>query len=150
MHGVHPHVGGVQGGTSLVSDDTADYADRIGHGTAVAAAIREKSPGVDLLAVRIFERQLATDVSVLVRAITWAADAGAHLINLSLGTANPAHAERLASAIHHATSRGSLVVSARESNGVDWLPGSLPGVVGVVADWTCERDELGIVGPTSR
>jgi subtilisin family serine protease len=145
IHAAHPHVGGVQGGMSFVSDDVNDYADRLGHGTAVAAAIREKSPGVDLLAVRIFERQLATDVNVLVRAITWAADAGAHLINLSLGTANPAHGERLAGAIQHAASRGSLVVSARESNGVDWLPGSLTGVVGVVADWACERDEIAVV-----
>jgi subtilisin family serine protease len=142
IHAAHPHVGGVQGGMSFVSDDVNDYADRVGHGTAVAAAIREKSPSVDLLAVRIFERQLATDVNVLVRAITWAADAGAHLINLSLGTANPAHRERLAAAIQHAASRGSLVISARESNGVDWLPGSLTGVVGVVADWACERDQI--------
>lgn len=134
---------------SFVSDDVTDVVDRIGHGTAVAAAIREKSPGVDLLAVRIFERRLATDVDVLVRAITWAADHGAHLINLSLGTANAAHTERLAAAIRHATSLESLVVSARESDGVNWLPGSLRGVAGVVADWTCERDEIDVTAPSA-
>jgi subtilisin family serine protease len=149
VHADHPHVGGVQGGVSFASDDVADFVDRIGHGTAVAAAIREKSPGVDLLAVRVFERRLATDVDVLVRAITWAADHGAHLINLSLGTANAAHAERLAAAVQHAASHGSLVVSARQSNGVDWLPGSLPGVAGVVADWTCERDELEVTAASA-
>ena len=76
------------------------------------------------------------------RAIAWSADAGAQLINLSLGTANFANADRLASAVAHATLRGALVVSARESNDVEWLPGSLPGVVGVVADSTLERDML--------
>jgi len=149
VHADHPHVGGVQGGTSFASENVTDFVDRIGHGTAVAAAIREKSPDVDLLAVRVFERRLATDADVLVRAITWAADHGAHLINLSLGTANPAHGERLAAAIQHAASRGSLVVSARESNHVDWLPGSLPGVAGVVADWTCERDVIGVTAPSA-
>jgi hypothetical protein len=34
------------------------------------------------------------------------------------------------------------VVSARESDGVEWLPGSLPGVAGVLVDWECERDAL--------
>ncbi|MEP6496125.1 MAG: S8 family serine peptidase [bacterium] len=145
VHADHPHIGGVQGGHSFASDSATDYVDRIGHGTAVAAAIREKSPGVALLAVRIFERQLATGVDVLGQAIRWAADAGAHLINLSLGTANPAHRDRLLQAIEYATARGALVVSARESNGVDWLPGSLSGVAGVMADWTCERDAIEVL-----
>ncbi|HEX3868507.1 MAG TPA: hypothetical protein VHV78_17205, partial [Gemmatimonadaceae bacterium] len=42
IHGDHPHVGGVQGGTSFVSSGrNTDTTDRIGHGTAVAAVIRE-------------------------------------------------------------------------------------------------------------
>ena len=113
----------------------------------MAAAIREKSPGAEIVAVRVFDRQLATNVDVLAEAIVWSADAGAQLINLSLGTANFANADRLAAAVAHATLRGALVVSARESNDVEWFPGSLSGVVGVVADSrssaTCST--LGIV-----
>jgi len=143
VHGEHPHVGGVRGGTSfLVGTDADDFVDRVGHGTAVAAAIREKSPGVDLIAARIFDRQLATNVDILVRAIRWAADEGAQLINLSLGTANHAHAETLAPAVSYAAEKGSIVVSAREWNGAAWLPGSLPGVIGVVADADLDRDEI--------
>ena len=112
IHGDHPHVGGVQGGMSFVGDASDDTLDRIGHGTAVAAAIREKSPDAALLAVRVFERQLATNVDVLARAIAWAADNGAALINLSLGTANAAHAARLAEAVDYALGRGAVVVSA--------------------------------------
>jgi len=96
VHGEHPHVGGVRGGRSFLAEtDANDFVDRVGHGTAVAAAIREKSPAVELIAARIFDRQLATNVDVLVQAIRWAADEGAQLINLSLGTVNPAHAEKL-------------------------------------------------------
>ena len=116
VHGNHPHVGGVRGGASfLAGTDADDFVDRVGHGTAVAAAIREKSPAVDLIAARIFDRQLATNVDVLVRAIRWAADEGAQLINLSLGTTNPAHAEKLAPAISYAAERARS--SSRRGSG---------------------------------
>jgi subtilisin family serine protease len=145
IHSGHPHVGEIQRGMNLSgTGDRTDWLDRIGHGTAVAAAIREKSPGAELVAVRIFDRQLATNVGVLSDAIAWSADAGARLINLSLGTANFANAHRLATAVSHAASHGALVVSARQSNDVEWLPGSLAGVVGVVADAALERDALDV------
>ncbi len=143
VHGQHVHVGGVRGGASfLEGTDATDFVDRVGHGTAVAAVIREKSPGVDLIAARIFDRHLATNVDILVRAIRWAADEGAHLINLSLGTTNPAHAEKLAPALRYAAERGSVVVSARAWNGATWLPGSLDGAVGVTADAELDRGEI--------
>jgi len=139
----HPHVGGVRGGRSFVTGtDPGDFVDRVGHGTAVAAAIREKSPAVDLIAARIFDRQLATSVDILVQAIQWAADEGAQLINLSLGTTNPAHELKLLPAVAYAAERGALVVSAREWNGATWLPGSLAGVLGVVADPELDRNEI--------
>ena len=141
IHAEHPHVGGIAGGFSLC-DDVDDAVDRVGHGTAVAAAIRDLAPAVDLLAVKIFDRRLATNADVLAHAIEWSADKGAHLINLSLGTANAAHAERLTAALDYATARGSLVVSAFEANGTPLLPGSLPTVVGVLADWSLEREVI--------
>jgi len=143
IHASHPHVGHIASGHSFV-EPADDFVDRIGHGTAVAAAIREKSPGAELLAVRVFDRQLATNIETLVNAIEWSAKAGAHLINLSLGTANAANAERLAQAVAHAASCGAVVVSAFESNDVTWFPGSLTGVVGVITDATCDRDEIDV------
>src|SRR5947209_19228482 len=87
IHAGHPHIGDVRRGTSFVGErEPGDWLDRNGHGTAVAAAIREKSPAAELIAVRVFDRQLATNVAVLAEAIVWSADAGAQLINLSLGT----------------------------------------------------------------
>ena len=44
--------------------------------------------------------------------------------------------------VARAVEEGSLVVSARESGGVVWLPGSLPQTVSVAADARLERDEL--------
>ena len=71
----HAHIGRIAGGVAFDSDGSEhpDWVDRLGHGTAVAAAIQEKAPDAALLAVRVFERSLATSAAVLVRALDWAA-----------------------------------------------------------------------------
>jgi subtilisin family serine protease len=70
----HPHVHGVAGGVSLVPGAAADdYLDRHGHGTAVAAAIREKAPAAELIAIKVFDRELSTTAGDLARAIESAA-----------------------------------------------------------------------------
>jgi subtilisin family serine protease len=138
----HPHVGVVAESVCIEPPD-GDTIDRLGHGTAVAAAIRDLAPGATLIVGKIFDRALATNAEVLARGIAWATGRGARLINLSLGTANPAHQELLRESVAQAAKAGALVVSAsRTPSGVDWLPGSLPGVLGVVADARLERDEL--------
>lgn len=142
----HPHVGGVAAGVGFAADGTEhpDWVDRLGHGTAVAAAIREKAPDAQLLAVRVFETALTTSVLALARAIDWAAAKGARLINLSLGTANAAHESLLQDAVERGLERGALVVSPAEHDGVRWLPGALPSAAGVLLDWDCPRDAVRI------
>ena len=147
VHVPHPHLPGVAGGVTLELDGgTADdFVDRIGHGTAAAAAVHEKAPEAELWAVKVFERELATSVTVLVRAIDWAVDRGIRLVNMSLGTPNRLRAPELGPAIERAFDAGTVIVSAHEHNGQLWYPGALPGVVGVVADPGQTRDELGLV-----
>lgn len=147
VHAAHPHVAGVAGGVGFGPDGSVsdDWVDRIGHGTAVAAAIREKAPTAELYAVRIFGDRLAARASTLVDGIDWAVDAGARVVNLSLGTTNRRHRALFEAAIERATRAGALVVAARDEEGVDWLPGTLPGVVGVEVDWTCPRDRFRVV-----
>jgi subtilisin family serine protease len=140
----HPHVGRVADGIAIAADGSLhdNWIDRLGHGTAVAAAIHEKAPSVQLLAIRVFERRLATSAPVLARAIDWAADHGARFINLSLGTPNAAHAALLQAAVDRARARESIVVSAAEYEGRRWYPGSLEGTVGVLLDWECPRESI--------
>lgn len=144
IHSGHPHVGPVSLGIHLRADGTTDddWSDRLGHGTAVAAVIREKAPDAELIAVRVFERTLSTKAAVLAGAIEWAAGQGASLINLSLGTPNVEHRGLLEAAVATARQRGATIVSAARHDDVDWLPGSLPGVVGVLLDWKCPRNEI--------
>jgi len=152
VHATHPHVGGVSGGVGIREDGSldGDFVDRLGHGTAVAAAIREKAPDAEIFAVKVFWQMLATNVATLVRAIDEASTHGAGLINLSLGTDNLRHRGLLQAAVDRAHKRGSVVVSAIESDGVAWLPGSLADVLPVRLDWTCERSAYGVVGHRGR
>jgi subtilisin family serine protease len=143
VHADHPHVAGISGGIGIDQDGRAtdDVQDRLGHGTAVAAAIREKAPSVDLLAVKVFDRRLVTTGVALVEGIRWAVTQHVHLINLSLGTTNEAHRDALVAAVSEAEHAGAVVVAAAPQPDANWLPGALPGVVAVDVDWMCPRDE---------
>jgi hypothetical protein len=143
IHDTHPHVQGISGGASfgLNGEASGDLVDRLGHGTAVAAAIRDHAPDVELLAVKVFDRTLATSGQALVEAVRWSASEHAALINLSLGTTNADHEAALAAAIRDASSQGSVVVAAAPQEGYRWLPGALEGVIPVDLDWACDRDQ---------
>ena len=141
VHAAHPHVGGIDQGIAIRSDGVLDddFIDRLGHGTAVAATIRERVPDAALVAIKVFWRSLATDAASLVRGIDEARTRRAAVVNLSLGTSNGAHRQALGAAVERALACGVVVVAASEEAGVRWLPGSLPAVVGVKADWSVDR-----------
>jgi subtilisin family serine protease len=152
VHAAHPHVGGVAGGLFIRADGSSDagFVDRLGHGTAVAAAIREKAPDAELFAIKIFEHTLAADVGTLVRAIDEASSSGAHLINLSLGTTSTPGKPALADAVERARAGGAFVVAAAPITGAEWLPGALDDVLPVRLDWSCERDAYRVVSDNRR
>lgn len=142
VHALHPHVGGRVTGFAIDADGwrSRDFVDRIGHGTAVAAAIREKAPDAEIVAIKVFADALRTDAATLARAIAEAVQDGVQLINLSLGTAGARHVATFAPVIEEARRRGAFVVAARDSGDLQWLPGSMDGVIGVRVDWECPRD----------
>ena len=147
IHSAHPHVNGVAEGVAIREDGTRDedFVDRIGHGTAVAAAIREKAPDVELVAIKIFRETLAANIGTLVAGIVEACERRARVVNLSLGTADARHGDALTEAVGLAVDRGMLVIAAAEDRGVRWLPGSLTGVVPVHLDWEIPREAYAMV-----
>jgi subtilisin family serine protease len=157
----HPHIvhpqgscpgSGVSGGIAIHGDGSFDddYVDRLGHGTAVTAAIREKAPGAEIFVIKVFWRSLATDTATLVRAIDEASGRGAGVINLSLGTAEAQHRDTLAAAVARAVDRAALIVAAVEDAGLRWWPGSLEHVVPVRIDWDSPRDAYRVVHENGR
>jgi subtilisin family serine protease len=145
----HPHVGGVAGGAGISAskaDFTTDYLDYIGHGTAVAGAIREKAPDALLYAVKVFDRALTTNIESIIKAIDWCIEKGIDVINLSLGTVNLQHREKLETAVARAAEKGTVIVAAHEMSGQPSLPGCLRSVVGVVMDWESPSDSYSVSG----
>jgi hypothetical protein len=143
----HPHIGNVAGGVEISAlGQSDDFLDCLGHGTAVAGAIHEKAPEAQILAVKIFDKRLTATIDQLVAGIEWALLHDAQVINLSLGTANPKHREKLTPVIERAIQAGVRVVSALHLNGMPCFPGSLPGVLGVEADASVPREDVRIVG----
>lgn len=142
----HPHLPAVAGGLAIDFEGnvTEEYVDRLGHGTAAAAAIHEKAPDAELWAVKVFDSELATTVATLVRAIDWASERGCRLINLSLGTPNDFRAPELAPAVERAVARGAIVTSAFEHEGTRWYPGSMEGALGVVMDAAHPRESVSV------
>jgi subtilisin family serine protease len=133
IHPGHPHVGQIAGAVEItLTGEGPDAIDRLGHGTAVAGAIREKMPDAELYAVKVFDRRLTANIGVILRSLAWCREHDMDIVNLSLGTENASHRQALIDAIGNL-----LIVSAASA-----LPGSLPGVIGVAPDPDCPRDNF--------
>ncbi|HUA17684.1 MAG TPA: S8 family serine peptidase [Bryobacteraceae bacterium] len=132
IHPGHPHVGEIAGGVEIsASGEGSDVIDRLGHGTAVAGAIREKVPEAELYAVKVFDRRLAANIGAILRALSWCRKNAMDIVNLSLGTKNQDHRQAFIDAL----GGDLLVVSA-----AGLLPGILPGVLAVASDPECPRE----------
>ncbi|MGN6599644.1 MAG: S8 family serine peptidase [Actinomycetes bacterium] len=129
-------------------------ADPVGHGTHVAgivAAIADNGTGVaglargaTVLPVRVLDASGGGYDSDVANGITWAADHGAGVINLSLG--GPDNDSATEAAVAYAQSKGVVVVAAAGNSGevcdgsntgecgnqVDY-PAAYPGVLAVAA-----------------
>ena len=139
----HSHVGFLAGGISfaVTADgevrESDDYADRLGHGTALAGILRAKAPQVELYAVKIFTDRLVTSLAVLEAALLWGVQQNMKILNLSLGTANPDHRARLLEVVAQANAAGTLLVASAPPGRADVFPAALPGVIGVAGDDRC-------------
>lgn len=144
VHPGHPHIlaDRLLPGVAVLADGTLEQGegatrDRIGHGTAVTAAIQELAPEAMILPVRVFRDALRASPRALIAAIDWAGEQGAQIINLSLGTTNPAHADHFAQALARSPAR--LVAPRATAEGAPCWPGMLDGVVAVGLDWEVPR-----------
>jgi len=111
-----------------------------GHGTAVAGLVAGASPdapgvaaSANILSIRITGADGTSDSFALAHGILAAVDAGARIINISMGAYAPSAV--LTSAIDYASARGAVIVAAAGNDGaaqLEW-PAADPRVVSVGA-----------------
>lgn len=139
----HPDLAGVVGaGLDVVNGDD-DATDDNGHGTAAAGVIAARADnslggaGVcrscSVLPLKVLDRSGAGTTSMVAEAIVWAADHGARVISMSLGSPTPTQALR--DAIAYATARGVILVAAAGNAGTSdpFYPAADAGVISVGA-----------------
>lgn len=131
-------------------NESGSTADIQGHGTFVASVIAAQADNgvgvagvahqANILPCLVFQEGLVSDrigigatAADITKAILWATDNGAQVINLSLGSEDPDQATQ--AAVDYAVSRGVIVVAATGNNGNATMnyPAGFQNVIGVGA-----------------
>ncbi|HEX7261226.1 MAG TPA: S8 family serine peptidase [Luteolibacter sp.] len=148
--------------SSLDLIDPASGPTKNGHGTAVASMIigqNSLTPGVapaaDIVSIRIANDLGQSDSFLLAQGIVAAVDAGARLINISMGSLGDSALVR--NAIAYARDAGSQIIAAAGNNGLQQVsyPAANEGVIAVGAvdalgnhlDFSNSGNQLAISAP---
>ncbi len=148
----HPDLAGnLLAGYDAIANTAGVTTDGNGHGTHVAgtiAAVTGNGVGVSAIApnakimpVRVLGANGSGYMSDTAEGIIWAADNGASVINMSLGSTSKVTA--VTNAIAYARSKGVVVVAAagneRASGSPTSYPGADAGVIGVAATDSADK-----------
>jgi subtilisin family serine protease len=131
------------------------WTDFHGHGTHVAGIVAASgfsvagvAPHVTLIAVKVAGRNGFANWGTIIKAILYAADAGANVINMSFGERFAEDSpgldqleEALQRAINYAFKKGAVLVASAGNEGINWdriegmvrLPAQMEHVLGVSA-----------------
>jgi type VII secretion-associated serine protease mycosin len=151
VDGTHPDlVGQVLPGTDMVTGGDG-RTDAVGHGTTVAAIIAGRgddtngvvgiAPKAKILPIRVLDNENRYDDAIVVaKAVRWAVDNGARVINLSLG--GNGNSGALAAALDYAFAKDVVVIACTGNVSATgpaevWYPAREPGVLAVAG---LERD----------
>ena len=138
-------------GYNFVSNNT-NYYDDHGHGssvTSIAAANGNNGlliAGTDwnsrIITGKVLNNENSGQYTWIAQGITYSADNGAHVINMSLGGSSPS--QLLLNAVNYAMGKGSVIVACmmNENNNVTYYPAGYPGVISIGA--TNNRDQRAV------
>ncbi len=104
-----------------------------GHGTMVAGLVRMVAPSAQIMPIRVFDGDGTASTFDIVKAVRWAVNHGANVINMSFST--PGRSQELAKAIKYARRSGVVCVSSAGNGSTKALtyPAAYAPVLGVAA-----------------
>ncbi|WP_236076467.1 type VII secretion-associated serine protease mycosin [Streptomyces coffeae] len=156
-------------GTDASRKGTNPHQDPDGHGsnmagiiagTGAGGGIQGLAPEAKILPIKgkLFDQPAESAGSVMAKAIRYAVDHGARVLNISLGVPGErAYFTKTQAAVNYALKKGSLVFASvgndRDTNNLPSYPASLSGVVGVGAidrhgkatEFSTTGDSVGLV-----
>ncbi len=118
--------------TAAVVDGNPQYSD-FGHGTMVAGVVHVVAPGAMLMPLKAFQANGTGYTSDILRAIYWAVQNHANIINMSFNLA--AYSQEVKNAVNYATLNGVICVAAAGNQGEEILvyPAAFQNVIGVAS-----------------
>ena len=141
IDGLHPDLSGkIVARANFTTDPDVDNNGHGSHVAGIAAADTNNGIGIagtgyntKLLSVKVLDSTGSGYYSWIANGITWSADNGAKVINLSLG--GTASSQTLQNAINYAINKGVVVVAAAGNNGtfIPFYPADYTNVVSVAA-----------------
>lgn len=142
--GVDPEHPGLRGRANVIAGPRFDReglaepeggaVDDLGHGSAVAATIAGALPGIEIVSLRVFDRDATCDFIAVLHALEHAVQLGIPLINVSLGTTSLRYRKQLEQIVTLGRSKGTRLVAPASYAGLPCDPGNLHDVEAVVAD----------------
>ncbi len=129
-------------GSTVAILDGLSLPSAFGHGTMTAGLIHLVAPTASIMPLKAFRSDGTANLSDVVRAIFYAVDHGASVINMSFDIQTPSL--QLSTAIAYATSHGVICVAAAGNEGqpLATYPSSLNQVIGVAS--TSNSDQRSI------
>jgi subtilisin family serine protease len=126
-----------QSSASFLDQSSASFLDATnpahGHGTMVAGILVAVAPGAMIMPLRAFDDQGQSDEFTIAKAIRWAVDHGADVINMSFGTLS--QPKVLKDAINYADRNGVTIIGSAGNDNTDapQYPAAFDKVVSVGA-----------------
>jgi len=160
--GVNNHIALHGDVPQIALTELPEGSSQLGHGTAVASIIsgdHPLTPGVapasEILSIRITDETGSSSSFVLAEGILQAVDAGASVINISMGSYG--NSSVVADAVQYAQEQGAVIVASSGNEGLDTMayPAAYEGVIAVGAveqggnhlDFSNSSEALNITAP---
>lgn len=119
--------------TAAILEGAPALPASFGHGTMVAGLMHLVAPTARILPLKAFHADGSASMSDIIRAIYYAADHGARVVNMSFSV--PESSQELMRAIDFATNRGAICVAAAGNRAKEMVvyPAGFRNVIGVAS-----------------